>query len=140
MGSGSYVVQCDLIDHMSTFLPFRSAYYGLLCRKRSPLCKKQSIFQRSRMAAEYKRFEKPGEKYLSRILLTLSTFIMYRVLTVAAGFLALTHGQLVGTEQTETHPGMTWQSCTAKGSCTSKSGKVVVDANWRWLHVKGGFV
>ncbi|KAF2644303.1 exoglucanase [Massarina eburnea CBS 473.64] len=31
---------------------------------------------------------------------------------------------------------MTWQQCTAKGSCTTKNGKVVVDANWRWLHGK----
>jgi cellulose 1,4-beta-cellobiosidase len=65
---------------------------------------------------------------------------MYRALIVASGLLAMAKGQLVGTEQTETHPGMTWQSCTAKGSCSSKSGKVVVDANWRWLHVKGGCV
>jgi hypothetical protein len=33
---------------------------------------------------------------------------------------------------------MTWQSCTAKGSCTSKSGKITIDANWRWLHQKSG--
>jgi hypothetical protein len=69
-----------------------------------------------------------------------ATFIMYRTLVFAASLLSLARGQLVGTEQTETHPGMTWQSCTAKGSCTSKSGKIVIDANWRWLHVKGGYV
>ncbi|KAL5122037.1 hypothetical protein ACEQ8H_000254 [Pleosporales sp. CAS-2024a] len=33
---------------------------------------------------------------------------------------------------------MSWQQCTAKGSCTTKSGKVVLDANWRWLHVSSG--
>ncbi|KAF1943392.1 1,4-beta-D-glucan cellobiohydrolase-like protein [Clathrospora elynae] len=64
---------------------------------------------------------------------------MYRSLVFAASLLSVARGQLVGTEQTETHSGMTWQSCTAKGSCTSKTGKVVIDANWRWLHVKGGY-
>ncbi|CAN9172669.1 unnamed protein product [Alternaria sp. RS040] len=34
---------------------------------------------------------------------------------------------------------MTWQSCTAKGSCTNKNGKIVIDANWRWLHKKEGY-
>ena len=31
---------------------------------------------------------------------------------------------------------MTWQTCTGKNSCTSKSGKVVIDSNWRWVHDK----
>jgi cellulose 1,4-beta-cellobiosidase len=64
---------------------------------------------------------------------------MYRALTIASSLLAVASGQLVGTQQTETHPGMTWQQCTAKGSCTSKNGKVVIDANWRWLHTKTGY-
>jgi hypothetical protein len=65
---------------------------------------------------------------------------MYRTLAIAASFLSVASGQLVGTETTETHPSMSWQSCTAKGSCTTKSGKITIDANWRWLHVKGGYV
>ncbi|KAF2733727.1 1,4-beta-D-glucan cellobiohydrolase-like protein [Polyplosphaeria fusca] len=64
---------------------------------------------------------------------------MYRALTIASSLLAVAQGQLVGTQQTETHPGMTYQSCSAKGSCSSKSGKVVIDANWRWLHAKTGY-
>jgi cellulose 1,4-beta-cellobiosidase len=67
-------------------------------------------------------------------------FIMYRNLVFATSLLSLAHGQLVGTQTTETHPGLTWQSCTAKGSCTSKSGKITIDANWRWLHKKEGYV
>jgi cellulose 1,4-beta-cellobiosidase len=63
---------------------------------------------------------------------------MYRYFILAASLLHVGHGQLVGTQQTETHPGMTWQSCTAKGSCTTKNGKIVIDANWRWLHKKEG--
>lgn len=63
---------------------------------------------------------------------------MYRTLVFAASLLSVARAQLVGTQQTETHPGMTWQTCTAKGSCTTKNGKIVIDANWRWLHSKGG--
>lgn len=54
---------------------------------------------------------------------------MYRLLTVASSLLAVAQGQLVGTQTTETHPGMTWQQCTAKGSCTTKNGKVVIDSS-----------
>ncbi|KAF2013591.1 glycoside hydrolase family 7 protein [Aaosphaeria arxii CBS 175.79] len=64
---------------------------------------------------------------------------MYRFLAVTSALVALAQGQLVGTQQTETHPGMTWQTCTAKGSCTTKNGKIVIDANWRWLHTKTGY-
>jgi cellulose 1,4-beta-cellobiosidase len=67
-------------------------------------------------------------------------FTMYRNLVLAASFLSVARSQLVGTQQTETHPGMTWQNCSAKGSCTTKNGKVVIDANWRWLHKKTGYV
>jgi cellulose 1,4-beta-cellobiosidase len=63
---------------------------------------------------------------------------MIRNLVYAASLLSVARAQLVGTLTTETHPGMTWQSCTAKGSCTSKSGKITLDANWRWLHAKSG--
>ncbi|OAA61071.1 glycoside hydrolase family 7 protein [Niveomyces insectorum RCEF 264] len=56
-----------------------------------------------------------------------------------SSLLALVSGQQVGTQTTETHPKMTWQKCTAPGSCTSVSGEVTIDANWRWLHDKGGY-
>jgi cellulose 1,4-beta-cellobiosidase len=62
---------------------------------------------------------------------------MYRSLALATTLLAaVVRGQQVGTQQTETHPSMTWQTCTAKGSCTTKNGKVTIDANWRWVHDK----
>ncbi|PVI03788.1 glycoside hydrolase family 7 protein [Periconia macrospinosa] len=63
---------------------------------------------------------------------------MYRALAIAASLLALANGQQVGTQTTETHPSMTWQQCTAKGSCTQKNGKIVLDSNWRWLHSTSG--
>ncbi|ESZ97145.1 cellobiohydrolase precursor [Sclerotinia borealis F-4128] len=49
-------------------------------------------------------------------------------------FFAAVYGQQKGTYQTETHFTLTWQSCTAKGSCTTNSGGVVLDGNWRWTH------
>lgn len=52
-------------------------------------------------------------------------------------FIAAAYGQQKGTYQTETHPTLTWQSCTAKGSCTTNSGSVVLDGNWRWTHGVG---
>lgn len=52
---------------------------------------------------------------------------------------ALAAAQQVGREQTETHPKLTWQKCTGKGSCTRVNGEVVIDANWRWVHKVGGY-
>jgi len=67
----------------------------------------------------------------------LNSVIMYRSFALATSLLAaLARGQQVGTQQTETHPSMTWQTCTAAGKCTTNNGKVVIDANWRWLHDK----
>ncbi|APA15366.1 hypothetical protein SS1G_09020 [Sclerotinia sclerotiorum 1980 UF-70] len=51
-----------------------------------------------------------------------------------ASLFAAAYGQQIGTYTTETHPSLTWQSCTAKGSCTTQSGSIVLDGNWRWTH------
>lgn len=42
--------------------------------------------------------------------------------------------QQIGTYTAEVHPSLTWQTCTAPGSCTTTTGSVVLDANWRWTH------
>ncbi|TVY90174.1 putative 1,4-beta-D-glucan cellobiohydrolase B [Lachnellula willkommii] len=63
---------------------------------------------------------------------------MYSKIALASILLRAAHGQQVGTLTTETHPSLTWQTCTAEGSCTDKAGKVVLDANWRWLHETSG--
>lgn len=36
---------------------------------------------------------------------------------------------------------MTWQRCTGTGggSCSNVNGEIVIDSNWRWLHVKGDY-
>ncbi|RDW61389.1 glucanase-3 [Coleophoma crateriformis] len=63
---------------------------------------------------------------------------MHQSIALVAALAAFARSQQVGTLQAETHPTMTWQKCTAKNSCTTVTGKVVVDANWRWLHNVGG--
>ncbi|OCL03474.1 glycoside hydrolase family 7 protein [Glonium stellatum] len=59
---------------------------------------------------------------------------MYRSIAFVSALLATTRGQQVGIYTTETHPSITWQQCTSSTSCTTVNGKVVVDANWRWVH------
>ncbi|KAF8180235.1 glycoside hydrolase [Mycena galopus ATCC 62051] len=57
-------------------------------------------------------------------------------LLVLAALLPVALGQLVGINQPETHPALTWQKCTGTGgtSCTTQSSTIVLDSNWRWLH------
>jgi cellulose 1,4-beta-cellobiosidase len=59
-------------------------------------------------------------------------------IAIASLLLGLARGQQVGTLTAEVHPALTWQTCTAPGVCTTTSGKVVLDANWRWLHSTSG--
>jgi len=62
---------------------------------------------------------------------------MYKSILLASALVAgAVRGQQVGTMQTETHPSMSYQKCTSAGSCSTTSGKVVIDANWRWVHDK----
>ncbi|PGH09860.1 hypothetical protein AJ79_05586 [Helicocarpus griseus UAMH5409] len=64
---------------------------------------------------------------------------MHHNIALIPFFLAVANGQLVGTEQAETHPTMTWSECTGPDSCTTVNGEVVIDSNWRWVHVDGGY-
>ncbi|KFA71473.1 hypothetical protein S40288_08013 [Stachybotrys chartarum IBT 40288] len=41
--------------------------------------------------------------------------------------------QKVGRDTPETHPRLTYQTCTTSG-CRNVNGEVVIDANWRWFH------
>lgn len=59
---------------------------------------------------------------------------MYRKIAALSALVAAAKAQQVCTLQTETHPSLTWQTCAAGGTCTSKTGSVVIDANWRWVH------
>lgn len=64
---------------------------------------------------------------------------MFRVSAlVAFTCAALAFGQQVGTQQAENHPSLPSQLCTKSG-CTTQNTKVVLDANWRWLHTTSGY-
>ncbi|KAJ5469202.1 hypothetical protein N7475_006954 [Penicillium sp. IBT 31633x] len=67
------------------------------------------------------------------------SFNIYKSALLLATFLGAAQAQQVGTNTAEVHPSLTWQKCTTGGSCTTQNGKVVVDANWRWVHKTGGY-
>ena len=53
-------------------------------------------------------------------------------------FVVSVYSQQAGTLQAEVHPFLAWENCTAAGSCTTISGSVTLDADWRWAHNVGG--
>ncbi|KAG9017128.1 hypothetical protein FRB90_001650 [Tulasnella sp. 427] len=53
--------------------------------------------------------------------------------------LAGVSAQQVGTVTAKVHPSLTWYKCTTSGGCFAQAGKVVLDANWRWLHSASGY-
>jgi cellulose 1,4-beta-cellobiosidase len=63
---------------------------------------------------------------------------MFSKLSLALVPLTLVYGQQSATLTAEVHPALTWQTCTAPGSCTTNNGKIVLDSNWRWLHSVNG--
>jgi cellulose 1,4-beta-cellobiosidase len=63
---------------------------------------------------------------------------MKRLLALSA-LVSMAAAQAVGTQQTETHPKLTWQQCSSGGSCKTVNGEVVIDSNWRWLHTTSGY-
>lgn len=64
---------------------------------------------------------------------------MSRSALAILSLLAVAEAQQAGTQQTETHPKITWSKCTGSGgSCTSTNSEVVIDSNWRWLHSTSG--
>ncbi|KAG6875706.1 hypothetical protein C0993_007882 [Termitomyces sp. T159_Od127] len=58
---------------------------------------------------------------------------------ISFAYLAVVHAQQAGTNTAETHPSLSWQTCTSGGSCTTTSASVVLDSNWRWTHDVGGY-
>ncbi|SPO05179.1 probable cellulose 1,4-beta-cellobiosidase [Cephalotrichum gorgonifer] len=63
---------------------------------------------------------------------------MQRIIASGLAMLATAMAQQVGTEQTETHPKITWKNCST-GSCTDVNAEIVIDANWRWVHEIDGY-
>lgn len=62
---------------------------------------------------------------------------MLQKLAAASALIAAVKAQKACTLTTETHPSLTWSKCTTSG-CSTVSGSVVVDSNWRWTHVTSG--
>ncbi|KAJ3195940.1 hypothetical protein HDU82_001941, partial [Entophlyctis luteolus] len=57
------------------------------------------------------------------------------LITLAAiGFAA---AQNPGNINAESHPSLTVSTCTSSG-CTTSSGQLVLDANWRWISNSAG--
>lgn len=65
--------------------------------------------------------------------------MFHKTALTAFSLLAVAYGQQAGTQTAETHPPLTWETCTAAGGCTEQTGSVVLDANWRWVHVTTGY-
>ncbi|KIO27347.1 hypothetical protein M407DRAFT_73349 [Tulasnella calospora MUT 4182] len=61
-----------------------------------------------------------------------------RALLFSAVLVSFTNAQHPGTLVAEVHPSLTWSKCTSSG-CITQSGKVVLDANWRWYHTSSGY-
>ncbi|KAK7992482.1 glycoside hydrolase family 7 protein [Apiospora saccharicola] len=64
---------------------------------------------------------------------------MHSKIAAIAALVASVRAQSACSLTAETHPSMSWQQCSAGGSCSSKSGSVVIDANWRWTHTTEGY-
>ncbi|CAE7153523.1 unnamed protein product [Rhizoctonia solani] len=70
-------------------------------------------------------------KYLARMIFTT---------VLVSSLLYLTSAQQPGTVVSEVHPTLGWQLCTKSGGCQAQSqGRVVLDADWRWVHAAGGY-
>ncbi|CAK4936673.1 unnamed protein product [Aphanomyces euteiches] len=66
-------------------------------------------------------------------VMKIATTIAY----LASALVVFSDAQQVGTNVPEVHPPLPSQTCTAAG-CTTDNTKIVLDANWRWLHTVGG--
>lgn len=67
------------------------------------------------------------------------SYRVYKNALLLSAFLGSANAQQVGTQTAEVHPSLTWQKCSSGGSCTTQNGKVVIDANWRWVHTVDGY-
>jgi len=61
---------------------------------------------------------------------------MRSIIILTLLFVGHVFSQQVGTLTAESHPSFSTQSCT-KSSCTTQTGSIVLDSNWRWLHKTG---
>jgi len=52
--------------------------------------------------------------------------------------MAVVSAQQAGKQTAEKHPALAYSECTSAG-CESKAGGVVIDSNWRWVHLNGTY-
>ncbi|KAF8712216.1 glycoside hydrolase family 7, partial [Rhizoctonia solani] len=84
-----------------------------------------------------KNYATPPHRFIPR---QSTTFAMYCTLALISLYLAAVRAQQVGTSKSEVHPALPWSKCTKSGGCVTQSqGKVVLDANWRWVHGTSGY-
>ena len=53
---------------------------------------------------------------------------MLIIIVLITLLVGLASSQQVGNLTAEVHPPLTWQTCTAAGTCTTNNGKIVLDA------------
>jgi cellulose 1,4-beta-cellobiosidase len=73
------------------------------------------------------------------VVAVLIAMLLSTAFSALVAFVNLALGQQVGTNTAETHPPLSFSTCTAGGSCTSQSASIVLDSNWRWTHITNGF-
>lgn len=69
----------------------------------------------------------------------LSTTIALMAALAAALNLNSSCAQQIGTSEREVHPALPSQTCASGSGCTNEATKVVLDANWRWIHKVGDY-
>jgi len=65
--------------------------------------------------------------------------MLNKSLLLSLSLAAVSLAQQVGNYTAESHPRLPWQECTRSGCTTKSGGSVVLDSNWRWLHVTGNY-
>ena len=63
--------------------------------------------------------------------------IKVAICTILLTSYVLTQG--VGNDKKENSPSLNLYTCTKASGCSSKPKKLTIDANWRWVHNKGGY-
>ena len=64
---------------------------------------------------------------------------MYKSFATALSLATLAYAQQIGTNTKEEHLDLSWETCDKITGCSDVMGKVVLDANWRWVHNTGGY-
>eukprot|EP00939_MAST-03C_sp_MAST-3C-sp1_P001629 g1629.t1 len=65
--------------------------------------------------------------------------VIFVVATVLLNLQIEVVAQQKGTQKENVNLPLTFETCTAPGSCSSSQGKVTLDSNWRWTHKVGTY-